>query len=319
MLLLLLNLLFAQPALAQSQSNAGSSGQIPQDRILPLQTIQDYRPPGTLSTLNDILKNIHGSYSVGFMGPRLTGATNETYNIYLPDKAPIQLYHTFKLGYQVSPDLQVGIDENIVNNVAEDVQGFSTDSNGKPIIANHYGKTFEYYDPDIYFNLPNLVKVQGWRIFTSASFSFPVTLASVNLKRITQLIIQQSWTRQNFGSDWSYGFHLYLNPQFYTDPIPDGILTRETFSFSAGPDLRYRVSNLFTLSASAVLDVQHNSPDSQGFFHLSDGLPDYIQFRATIFPNVYPMWMSIQGYFQSLIWNPSWETSILGAGISIGF
>ena len=159
----------------------------------------------------------------------------------------------------------------------------------------------------------------GWNIFTSASFSLPISTGSVNVKRITQIIVQQAWTRQAFGSKWSYGFNLYLNPQFYTDPMPDGFTTRETFAFSCGPDLNYQISNLFAVSAHMTFDLQHNSPDPQGFFHFTDGLPDYFKLQASIFPNIYPMWMTISGYFQALTYNPSWDTSILGASFSVGF
>jgi hypothetical protein len=309
----------AVTAFAQVQSDREGATQIPQDQLNPLPTLQDYHSPGTIPSLSDILKNVHGSYSVSFMGPRLTGASDETYNIYLPDKAPVQLYHTLKLGYQINPDLQIGFNEAIANNVADNVTGFAYDSNGNSVVPNHYGKTFQWYDPNLYFFMPNLIKVDGWYVQTSASFSLPFTQDSQDIKRITQFIIQQSWTKNTYPSKWSWGFHLYLNPQFYTDPIPSGYTTRETLSFSFGHSLSYQVSDLFTLSTSTTFDVEHDSPDPQGFFHLGQGLPDYLQIKATVFPHVYPIWMSIAGYFQTLIWNPAWETAIVGASFSVGF
>jgi len=305
--------------IVETQTNNGSAGQIPQDQSDPTHNLQEFRPPGTIPSLGDILKNIHGSYSVSFMGPSLSGATNETYNIYIPDQAPLQLYHTLKLGYQVSPDLQIGVNESIVNNVANNVTGFPYDSNGNPVTPAVYGTTFEWYDPNIYFDLPNLIKVPGWSVFTTASFSLPVSSGSISINRVTQFIIQQNWTKNSFGSSWSYGIHLYLNPQFYADPIPDGYTNRETFSFSFGPLVDYHVSDLMTLYASATFDIQHNSPDPAGFFDLTSGLPDYAQIGTTLFPNIFPLWMSIGGYFQWLVWNPAWNTSILGAKFSIGF
>jgi hypothetical protein len=311
--------LLAGTSRAQTIQDREGSTEIPQDQSQPLPTIQEYRTPGKIPSFGDILKNIHGSYAVSFMGPRLTGDTDETYNIYIPDKAPLQLYHTMKIGYQVSPDLQIGVNEAIVNNIVGGVQGFDHDNNGNPVTPASYGKTFDWYDPNIYFNFPNLIKVPGWYVFTSASFSLSVTQDSLNIKRITQFIIQQSWTRAPTNSRWSYGAHFYVNPQFYSDPMPDGYTTREDFSFSFGPMVNYHVSDLFMLSSSATFDVEHDSPDPNGTLHLSEGLPDYIQFKATLFPNIYPMWMSISGYFQSLIWNPSWDTAIVGASFSIGF
>jgi hypothetical protein len=309
-------ILLSQAAHAQVP---GAQNQIPEDQLQPVQTNQDYREPGTIPSFSDILKNIHGSYAVSFMGPRLTGATDETYNIYLPDKSSVQLYHTLKLGYQVSPNLQIGVNEAIVNNVASNVQGFPyTDSSGQTT-TNIYGKTFDWYDPNIYFDFPNLIKVPGWLVFTSASFSIPVTQDSLNIKRVTQFIIQQSWTKIDFNSKWSYGFRFYLNPQFYTDPMPDGYTTRETLSFSFGPKVVYQVSDLVSLSANMTFDVEHDSPDPNGFFDLSSGLPDYTQLKMTIFPNVYPLQLSIGGYFQFLTWNPSWDTALSGGNFSIGF
>lgn len=273
--------------------------------------------PNTDFSFKDFMKNLHGSYSVSLMGPRLVGASNETYNIYLPDVAPLQLYHTFTLSYQVNPDLRIGISESAPQNVANDVVGNQLNVNThQPLVR---GSSIEWYDPNIYFNMPNLVKAPGWRIFSSASFSVPVSVASQEIGKVTALTFQQSWAVDNFPSPWIYGFNLYLNPQFYTDPMPSAYTDRQTLYGSFGHFLSYRVSRNFTVQTSTNFDFEHRSPDPKGFLHLGDGLEDTFRIGAAIFPNVFPMFMSIVGYFQFLVWNPSSETSIVGASFSIGF
>jgi len=281
-----------------------------QDRDQLNQNIQDYRPPGTIPNFSDILKNIHARYSVSFMGPRFEGASNETYNIYLPDVGPIQLYHTAQIGYQVNENLQIGVNQPIVQNIANDVVGLT---------GITYYRTFEWYDPNIYFNLPNLIRIPGWFVSTSASFSLPITESSKNSALITQIIVQQSWSVNTYPSKWNYGFHLYFNPQFYNDPLPEGFLDRQTLSFSFGHNLGYQISPLFGISTLTNFYVEHRSPTTKGFFYLGESLPDTFQIKATITPNVYPYFISIGGYIQTLVWDPSWATSIIGASFSIGF
>ena len=284
--------------------------QTPHDTATPLRNIQRYTPPRKIPDLKDIFKNIHGSYSVSYMGPRFDGASNETYNIYLPDVSSVQLYHTAQIGYQINADLQIGVNEAIVQNLADDIHGLN---------GNTYNRSFEWYDPNIFFNLPRLVQIPGWFVFTSASFSLPFTTASQDQKKITEFIIQQSWSVKTYPSAWGYGFHLYFNPQFYADPKPDGFNDRQTLSFSFGHNLTYRVSPNFSLATSTNFYVEHRSPDSKGFLHLGEGLPDYFQFSATVSPNVFPLFLSVGGYIQSLFFAPSWSTTIIGGSFRIGF
>jgi hypothetical protein len=284
--------------------------QAQQDLPKPNQNVNLYRPPGEIPAFSDILKNIHASYAVSFMGPRLEGSSGETYNIYLPDVSSIQLYHSLRVGYQVTSSLQMGIGSDIVNNLKDGTVA----TTGKA-----YHHSFEWYDPYLYFNFPDLIRVPGWWVFTSASFSLPVTTPSQNAAKITNLVISQSWSINNFPSPWRYGFRLYLNPQFYTDPMPTGYIDRQTLYFSFGHFWGYQFNPAFSVTTSSHFDLEHRSPASNGFFSLGSSLPDFIQLSASFTPNLQPAFLSCSVYLQSLIWNPSMGTSIMGAQFSIGF
>ena len=315
LLSLALGLTCGSAAFAQLANNEVRD-QTPRETNLPVRNSQVFNPPGVIPSFSDIMKNVHGSYGVSYMGPRFEGSSDETYNIYLPDVSSVQLYHTAQLGFQVSPDLQIGINEAVVQNMADGVHGLT---------GNIYNRSFEWYDPNIYFNLPHLFLVPGWWVFTSASFSLPLNQASQDQKKITEFIIQQSWTVRTAPSPWTYGFHLYLNPQFYADPPPENSiigeppLSRQTLSFSFGHNLTYRVSPLFSVATATNFYVEHRSPDSQGFLHLGEGLPDYVQLSAKVFPNVYPLSLSFGTYLQALVFAPAWATTIIGGSINIGF
>ncbi len=308
--LLITVLLYSLGANSSQAQNREVLDQTPHDQAERVQPITVFSKPGEIPKFSDILKNVHGQYSVSFMGPKFEGDSNSTYNIYLPDTSSIQFYHSAKLGYQVNEDLQIGVEENVVQNLADGVVGDT---------GLIYNKTFEFYDPNIYFNLPNLIKIPGWWVGTTASFSLPISTPSQNAAKITSIIVDQSWSVNTYPSKWSYGFHLYLNPQFYNEPIPVGFANRQTLAFTFGHNLGYQASPLVYLSTSSNFDVEHRSPDPKGFAHLGDALPDYMQFSISITPNIYPSYMSIGGYMQMLIWSPSWATSIVGAKFSIGF
>jgi hypothetical protein len=310
-------LLFGLKAFAQNQP----SGPPPQNRELIDQMgkertqlspqIYEYKEPVHGETdLKDILKNMHGSYYVSIMGPRLSGDSNETYNIYLPDAAPIQLFHAVSLSYQVNSDMEIGITDSGVQNLTDttsEITGYS------------YSKSFTLYDPYLFVNLPNLVHVAGMSVYTSFALALIVTDASKSVGKITSLKLSQNWSINNFPSKWGLGFSIYLNPQFYSDPPPDGTTYRQTMAGNIAPYISYQVAPTFALLASTKFDFEHRSPSTGGFLAMEENLPDTTRFGCSITPNTFPLLLSIGGYFQFLTWNPSSDTSIFGADFSIGF
>ena len=79
-------------------------------------------------------------------------------------------------------------------------------------------------------------------------------------------------------------------------------------------------NGVFTLSRgtkSTIAKLQE--PITLKFFYSKKVASDYAQIQAIITPNVSPLLVSIGGYFQTLVWNPSWDTSIIGASFSVGF
>jgi len=299
-LAILLSVFFASPeALAQAQRAT----------IKPNINLQTFRPPGTIPSFSDILKNFHGSYSLSYMGPRINGSPEETYNVFIPDVAPVQLFHSLKLGYQATEDLQIGVGADIVQNLVNNVMGV----NG--FVRN---RTSEWYDPYLYFDLPNLIHVDGWFVFTSASFSLPIGPASVNSAKITSVILQQSWSVNSQGP-FNFGFGWFLNPQFYNDPLPQGFTDRQTLFFSFGPNLGYSLSKTVSLRASASFNVEHRSPTSNGLIYLGEALPDTFRGSLSWSPDISPAFVSFGTYIQSVLWSPSVDTTIVGGNFSIGF
>jgi hypothetical protein len=271
--------------------------------------LQTFNARGTIPSIGQILKNFHGSYAVSYMGPRINGSPDETYNVFIPDVAPVQLFHSLKLGYQATENLQIGVGADVVQNMVNGVMG----STG--FIRN---RSSEWYDPYLYFDLPNLIQVDGWFVFTSASFSLPVGPASLASAKITSFILQQSWS-VNTQSPFHFGFGWFLNPQFYNDPLPQGFTDRQTLFFSFGPNLGYDISRTVSIRASASFNVEHRSPNPNGLFHLGEALPDTARGTLTWSPDISPLFVSFGTYVQSVLWSPSIDTSIVGGSFSIGF
>jgi hypothetical protein len=278
---------FAQAQLDTSKREVGSHSFIPED----------------------LVKNIHASYSVSYMGPYLSGGGPGTYNIYLNDVASTQLYHSIRVGYQVDEALQIGIAEDIVNNL-ETVMSPS----GRTSVSS-----FEQYDPYVYFNFPKFFELDSWSIFTSASFSLPLSNASKIGNRLTNLVFSQVWTYRGMPSRWKGGFRYYLNPIVYAGPRASGAVDRQTFYASFGHFLNYELSRSFSLTSSTHFDTEHRSPTQAGFFELKRSLPDFFQLGALYTADVAPALFSVGLYVQSLFWAPTLNTSIIGGNLSIGF
>lgn len=294
-------------ALAQTTNSRETVDQT--QRNPPKTILHEFTPE--VSFWKRMFDNMHGSYSVTLMGPRFIGNSNETYNIYVPDVAPIQLYHSTSVYFQVSPDMTVGFGVDAVQNIANNVTGQTG------IVR---GQNFTLYDPTINFTFPNLFKVNGWNVFTSGSFSLSLTDYGISLGRVSSVILNQSWRVNNYPSDWNYGFDLSVNPVFYTEPFPQGFTYRKTFYTSIGHYISYQVSPSVRVYNSSTFDMEHRYPNGTGgFFDFYGGLDDRIRFGMSVTPNIYPTFMTIGGYIQALFWNPQYETTILGFDFSIGF
>ena len=265
--------------------------------------------PGTIPPIGEILGKIHGFYGVTVMGPRLNGMPHETYNLYLPDVSSIQAFHSLQVGYQIHDHLQIGVGESIAQNLYDGVSGTTG-------ILHH--RSFDWYDPYVYLNLPDWIQIPGWTIFTTASLSLPITDASDAAYKITSITLGQSWSLK-MNSPWRFGINLFLNPQFYSDPIPDGFQNRQTFYGSLGPNFGYSITPAWLIGVTSHFTFEHRSPDPKGFLNLDSGLPDTAQALVTFAPKFGPLFLSLTGYFQSLILNPSFDTSIIGANFSTGF
>ena len=304
------------PALLDESSTAPTNfdqASLQRNKNSPINTAPFKLRPNDETNWSDFFQNLHGSYEVSFMGPRIAGSGNETYNIFIPDVAPLQLSHYWQLGEQVNPNLQLGLKISGIQNISDGVVGTTG------IIR---GRSFELYDLDIYANLPNLVQPPGWFVFTTVSMSLSTSNSSQLKGRITELTFDQTWTVANYPSDWTFGIPLEIQPAFFTNPFPANLAFRKTFYASFGHLISYRVSPIVNIQSTSQFDFAHRAlPDgSGGTFDFNSNLPDTSRLSLYINPVIgKSVYLSLSGFFQFLVWAPSFETSILGADLTISF
>lgn len=284
-------------------------GQVPWQPNTTLPDHRTYRPRGRIPEASEILKNVHGSYAVSYMGPRINGTPEETYNIYLSDVSSVQLFHSVQLGYQVNDQLQLGFGEDVSQNLVEGVVGLNGSVSQRSLI---------WFDPYVYFLFPGLFRIQGWSISNSATFSLPVGQASLDAGRISSLTFRQSWSKESI-APWRFSLQMFLNPQIYAQPKPAGFNDRQTFYGAMGPNIGYEITNEFTLGVQTNFTVEHRSPNPNGWGALGESISDTLKTSLTWAPQSHPVYASVSTYFQSILWSPSFDTSIVGASLSLGF
>lgn len=263
-----------------------------------------------LSTWDEIKKNLHGSYFVSIMGPSLVSNGNTTYNIFLEDDAPIQLFHGVQLSYKISSDFELGARGSLVQPLVNGVIGRNGSIyNDQPI----------WFDPVLFGNFPNLIRIPGWSVFSSLSVALSVTKDSIDQNRITALELSQTWSPVWANTPWNLSLRWYLNPRFYAVQIPSTFTNRQTLIGSVGHTLTYQVSPVVNFGWSTNFDFDHREPDPKGAFHFNPNLPDYSRITMGIFPKIAPYFLSLGGYLQFLTFKPAADTSIVGGSISIGF
>lgn len=268
-----------------------------------------YRPRGRIPDAGEILKSLHGSYAVSYMGPRINGTPAETYNVFLSDISSVQLFHSVQLGYQVNEDLQLGFGGDASQDLASGVTGLKGSVSERSVT---------WYDPYLFFQFPRLFRVRGWSIFNAASFSLPVGQASIDAGKITSLTFRQGWSKTAI-APWIFSFQIFLNPQLYSDPLPGGFRDRQTFYAAFGPGIGYELTPAFSLGVQSNLTVEHRAPTPGGWSELGESIPDTLKTSLTWAPNLNPVYASIGAYVQSVLWSPSFDTSIVGASLSLGF
>jgi hypothetical protein len=267
------------------------------------------RSPRTMPGIGEILGGFHGLYAASFMGPRISGGPRETYNVFLGDSASMQVFHSFQLGYEVNERLRMGFGADLAQTLYDGVQGDS---------GAVRRRSSDWFDPYVFFQFPDLIRVPGWSVFTAASLSLPMTRNSVDSLRITSLTLQQSWNL-NSGGPWRFGVNFFLNPVLLGYPAPERFPRRRTFYASVGPNFGFALSNEWTIGIGTNFNFDHTSPDPEGSFHFDPAISDFAQLTLAYSKTIGSVTAGISTYYQSLIGNPSPSTSIVGAGFSIAF
>ncbi len=267
------------------------------------------REPRTMPGIGEILGGFHGLYAASFMGPRLAGGPGETYNVFLGDTASMQVFHSFQLGYEVNEHLRMGFGGDLAQTLFDGVRGDDGTARSRSV---------DWFDPYVFFQFPDLIRIPGWSVFTAAALSLPMTRTSVESLRITSLTLQQSWNLALNGP-WRLGVNFFLNPVLLGYPAPERFPRRRTFYASVGPNFGYALSSEWNVGISTNFNFDHTSPDPEGSLHFDPAIGDFAQLSLAYSKTVGGVTLGVSTYYQSLIEKPSPATSILGAGFSVSF
>jgi hypothetical protein len=302
--------LTAQNSLAQAGSNPGSQAQI----------LQLHMPKKSLG--RKILEDTSLSYYQQFLGPTMSGPTNETYNVFQEGidtprtgRAPLQSFHAVNLRYQISNNWAVGASLAAVN-------GYTKEVENRQNITNTPDSSF--------FNARAYVSLPAWHtglgsLFSTVSYEAPTSVISRNDEMTWGLVINESFAFKSHNPRWSYGitgqyYRMFFNHERNVKPPPfvGGNPTQlQTVIISAGPYASYRFNDNWQMSSLITLDWDQRGvqTDSREF---NNNLPHRGRLGVTYFPNQIKYLSSVGLFSQALLkFRP--ETTAFGGEFALRF
>ncbi|HXH76093.1 MAG TPA: hypothetical protein VNJ08_14070 [Bacteriovoracaceae bacterium] len=306
--------------LAQSGTNQSSQIGTYSSTRGQAQVLQIKMPQKSLG--RRLLDNTTLGYYQMFLGPTLSGNTNETYNVFQETmdvprsgRAPLQSFHAVNLRHAINTDWAVGASLAAVD-------GYTNTVKTRGGAENTPDSSF--FNARLYVSLPSYQTKFG-TLFSTVSYEAPTSVISRNDGMNGGLVITESFALKSHSPRWTYGlmgqyYRSYFEHQTNVKPPPflGGAPTQlQTVIVSGGPYATYRFNDRWQAGSLVTLDWDQRGvqTDSREF---NNNLPHRARVSMTYFPQNVKYLQSVGMFSQALIkFRP--ETTALGAEFAVKF
>ncbi len=268
------------------------------------------------------LKNLNLGYYQQFLGPTLSGPSDETYNVYQEGmdtprsgRAPLQSFHTLSLRYKISQLWTVGGSVAAVN-------GYSDQVENRGGVINNGDTTFFNTRLSLFF--PTVSKSFG-SFYTNFSYELPTSEIAKENRQRSGWVIGETLSFKLPSYKWTAGISGQLYRIFYensqrTAVLPNGFRAMptqlQTMILSVSPYANYRFNDRYQLGSTVVMDW-----DQRGFQESSrefnNNLPHRARLTGTYFPSL--KYLTSVGLFTQALVKFRPDTTALGAEVAVNF
>jgi len=305
--------LYAQSSrylLAQSNNRGNFQNQVPSSQIIKKDLEEK-------SFGERILQDTSLSYYQQFLGPTLSGNSNETYNVFQEGidspgsgRAPLQSFHAFNLRHQINNDWAMGVTLSAVNGYTKEVEnkdrsGFTFSNNGNS----------SFFNARAYVSLPTFKTSLG-KFNTTLSYEHPTSVISKQDQMLWGWVVAESFSFNLPDPQWSLGFMGQVYRMYYESNVK-GTIQLQTLIVSGGPFASYRFNDFWAINSAVTFDWDQRGIQSSTT-QFNNNLSDRARFTLNYFPQKIKYLQSVGLFTQALLkYRP--ETTAVGADFSIKF
>ena len=306
--------------LKRSPKLAQASGTKSKREVRTMETISTDMSTGM--SAKKFFKNTNIGYYQQFLGPTLSGPSDETYNVYQEGmdvdrsgRAPLQSFHTLSLRYKLSDLWAVGGSIAAVN-------GYSDPVENRRGVVNNGDTTF--FNTRLSAFLPNVSGSFG-SFFTTLSLELPTSEIARENKQRLGWVIAETLSLKLPSYKWSAGisgqiYRLHYENSQRAAILPNGERATptqlQTMIVTLSPYLNYRFNDKYQLGSTVVMDW-----DQRGFQENSrefnNNLPHRARVTATYFPSI--KYLSSVGLFTQALVKFRPDTTAVGGEFALNF
>ena len=282
----------------------------------PNQQIQVIQTDVSQQTLRErVLSNTSLNYYHQILGPTLSGAGGETYNVFQESRSPYQSFHAANIRHQLNNDWAFGVSMAAVNAYGDTVTNQQTGIKSDTTVRD------EFFNARAFISTPTLLTSIG-TLFTTLSYESPTSVFSRTNNMRYGAVLAQSFAIKLPSTKWTAGVMWQYYRMVYEQnvvPPQNGYLSlaRQTTIFSGGPYLGYRVNDRWGLNSSLTFDWDQRG-NQTGTSSFNNNLPD----RARIGVSYYPLKMkqiANVGVFTQTLIKYSADTQAIGGEVALKF
>lgn len=249
------------------------------------------------------LKRWYFNYFAEFSGPSADFALPlESYSFGADYYAPMKIYQSVNLGYNLSWNHRIGIEQGTDLPLQSEVLN---------AFDNYYSSDFVFYDPNLYFQYFNLFSNPYSWVNGKVSLDLPISDNSKKNKYITGLYNGYVW---NFRLD-NPKFYFGLNFDFWLFFFQE-MLYWNRFSSSVGHNWGWYISNQWSLDTVTVFDFALRSQGNNNYQFVENSVD---RLKVTLRFQPIPNTWQFGAFFQLPLYKRQLSRSAVGLNMDLWF
>jgi hypothetical protein len=304
--ILFLALLFLENASAQTNNNNNATLS-----TMPLITPSLVKKIETPGILKSFVQKFNLNYYMQVLGPSPALPSNQTYNVFIESKSPLQMFHAAGLVYQLPKNFAISATFAGITHFSESVKTETGKVENESLLFN----------PRLNMILPGLRSTYA-TFYHTLGYEFSANTLSREDEMKRGYVLSQSIAFSTpVSSNWSFGLLSQVIRYEYESNVKPAPCTGcfsiplQTLIASTGPYVNYRISDKWMVYNIVTFDWDQRG-EQTGTTNFNNNLPDRFRLGIKYFPQKPLLGLGYVGLFTQGLLKTSSETTVIGADLS---